>query len=305
LTRGCAAIVLEIPAFPFQEPWICHRNPLKNILALPHVLTRLWHYFLLQAFLARTLLPLVIFDFQDSCAIAARFLPLLRRALRYHKRELPRLPVNAFLQSEPFAIEPWRNRGRYAAEVAKLRPLSMGALCSFPAPRPDGEKTIDVLWGGTIDNSPVRQRGVELLRELKAEGYHITLLEEPVSKDAFWDLVARSWLTFCPDGLGWQCYRAFEAGSLGSIPLLSYPSIWQDEPFRHGEHCFYYNPEGDDLKKVIRAALADRQRLAAMSAQVRQFVAHAHTEAAVYGRHLGRDAEFPSALSGHDAIFLP
>jgi hypothetical protein len=284
-TRDCDAVVLEIPAYPFQEAFFPHRNLLKNILALPKAAQLGWRYSILLNFFSRLNRPFIIFDFQDSAGIAARFLPLLKRAATYHKRELPRFPAGAFLHTEHFSIEPWRNRGRYAAEIAKLRPLSFGALCP-ELPRPTVKKDIDILWGGSIENSPVRERGVRLLHKLANEGLRVRILEAPVAKSEFHELMARTWLTFCPDGNGWQCYRSFEAAMLGSVPLMSNPTIWQDQPFRDSVHCFYYDPEGDALKEVVRAALADHDRLQRMAAAARDFVLTEHSESAVYRRHL-------------------
>jgi len=286
LTAAADAIVLEIPASSFQPILFPHRNPLKSLFCLPLLIPFLWNYLILLSFLARAGKPLVIFDLQDSAGIAARFLPFLKIAACYHKRELPRCVANAFQHSEIFAIEPWRNRLRYAGEIAKLRPLSIGAAFA-PIPFRLRTRDIDIFWAGTLDNSPARDRGVRLLRELEQEGYRVVILEERLDREAFLEHLARASLTFCPDGNGWQCWRMLEAGCLGSVPLLSYPTIWQDQPFRHGERCFYFNPDGDDIKKIARAALADREHLRQMSAAVREFVTSSHVEAAVYYRHLG------------------
>lgn len=285
LTTDCAAVILEIPAYPFQAIVFAHRNPLKNFLRLPFIAGLAWKYARLRRLLARSPKPVLIFDLQDSAGIAARFLPLFPLIRHYHKRELPKLPANAFLHTEPFGIEPWRNRGRYAKEIAQLRPLSLGA--GFTAlPARTREKDIDLFWAGTVDNSPLRSRGVALLRQLRDEGFRVTIVEHRLDKEEFYDHIARSWLTFCPDGNGWQCWRTFEVACLGSVPLLSYPIVWQDEPFRGGEHCFYYDPEGDDLKKVVRQALADLPQLRRMSESAREFTVTAHTQAAVYHRHV-------------------
>jgi hypothetical protein len=288
LAASVDVLLLEIPAAPFQEAFFYHRNPLKNALDLSRTY-RLWdQQRRLLRLLGGTAKPLLVFDFQDSCAIPARFLPFVRRSVAYHKRELPRLPVNAFLHTESFAIEPWRNRGRYAAEVAKLRPLSFGALCPVLPSAPNGPRDIDVLWGGTVENSPVRQHGVRLLSELKAEQpeLNIVLLEESVSKEAFQALLARTRLAFCPDGNGWQCYRTFEAAQLGAVPLLTHPTIWLDEPFVGGQQAIFYDPHGDDLKRTARAALANPSQLSAAGAAADAMVRSRHTDVAVYHRHL-------------------
>jgi hypothetical protein len=125
-----------------------------------------------------------------------------------------------------------------------------------------------------------------LLRELADEGLRVRILEKPVAKPEFHELMASAWLTFCPDGNGWQCYRSFEAAMLGSVPLMSTPTIWQDRPFRDGVHCFYYDPDGDALKDVVRTALADLVRLQRISNVVRDFVLTEHSEAAIYRRHI-------------------
>ena len=70
------------------------------------------------------------------------------------------------------------------------------------------------------------------------------------------------------------------------------------EPLRQGEHCFYYDPEGDNLVHVVRSALADKDRLRRMREAARRHVMQHRTHGAI----AARIREAAGALLGRDPL---
>jgi hypothetical protein len=58
---------------------------------------------------------------------------------------------------------------------------------------------------------------------------------------------------------------------------MNFPTIQRYAPLIHGEHCFYYAIEGDNLLTVVQAALSDKARLREMALVARQHVLEHHT----------------------------
>lgn len=281
------AFVIHIPEFPELYLPFPHRNPLRNIAGVPSFAAFSTKLSLLRRLVNATTVPLLIFDNLDAITIDGRWLPFFPRCTAYFKRELPKCPVNAFLYSERVATEAWKNAIRYKKQASKLRPVSEGfddAVRAMPVPAV--KKDIDIFWAGNTTISPVRERGLELLKKLRAEGYAIDLCEKKVSREEFYQRLARSYLVWSPEGTAWQCYRHMEVCAMQSVPVISYPTIWQDMPLAHGIQCLYYDPEGTDLIRVVKEALEDRMKLERMGREARPFICRYHAKSAVYARHV-------------------
>ena len=111
-------------------------------------------------------------------------------------------------------------------------------------------------------------------------------------------MCARSWLVWSPEGLGWDCFRHYEAAAAGSVPVINVPSITCDRPLMHGQHAIYYASEcrgpsmihgdfrhiTDGLVPTVLQALKDRASLAAMGQEARAFVLREHTHQALVRR---------------------
>ncbi len=235
--------------------------------------------------------PIAVVDLDDTTRLPRHWLPLLRRATLIFKRELPVDHWATFMGvgHRDLPSSGFRARSPLAAVVAKLRPISLGvprpveAIASRLGP---AEKTIDVFFAGSLRNwGTVRERGLALLQQLAASGLKVEILDRVLPLDQYLARCAASWLVWSPQGLGWDCYRHYEAAACGSVPVINTPTIERHAPLIHGEHCFYYDVEGDALQHAIRAALADRERLRAMGEAARAHVAAHHTAAAI-GRHI-------------------
>lgn len=292
------AVCLFIPGWPNLFEPFPHRHPGKNLARAPGALAYYGRYGLLYALIRRCPAPLLIFDRLDSSVIDKRWHPFLARCRVYYKRELPKSTVNAFLYSERMAIEPWRNLLRYGAHLPKLRPFTDGLPDEVLSVPVEGvRKSIDLMWAGALDISPVRTGGMPLLRRLGEKGYTVHLLEKKVSKEEFYRLVQSSYLLWSPEGTGWQCFKHYEACAMESVPVISYPTIWQDMPLIEGVHCLYYDPEGEGLIGAVERALKDRDRLVAMGKGARTFVLRYKTTSASYVRCVFAALEGPLRTS--------
>jgi hypothetical protein len=220
--------------------------------------------------------PLVVLDRSDHAPLSLTSLALLEGCETYYKRELP---LNRA------ALLPAASAGEHeilARLEHKIRPFSLGVapwrLADVPDPLP--EKTTDIFFSGTA-TLPLRHRGLELLESLAGEGVRVDISRERLGRPEYLRRTAQAWLAFSPDGLGWQCFRDMESAACGTVPVMTRPTIELADPFRENEHCLCYDPAGDDLLRVVRSALRDRERLRRMGLAARAHALAYHTDAAI------------------------
>ena len=84
-----------------------------------------------------------------------------------------------------------------------------------------------------------------------------------------------------PEGLGWDCFRHYEAPACGSAPLINQPWLDRHAPLIAGEHALYYDVEPGGLTRAVTAALADKPALAKMAAAAQAHVMAHHTPQAL------------------------
>ncbi len=229
-----------------------------------------------------------VLDFEDAATVARHNAFLLDRATLYFKRELPADHWQAFSGTLHWRVATprFRSHPRNRARIAKLRPLSLGLpfsvadrIGSLP---PDYEKTVDVFFAGRIrGSSTVRQRGFDELQALRHEGYVIDVSDEVLPLDQYLARCGRAHLVWSPEGFGWQCFRTYEAAICSAVPLCNRPGIERYRPLMDGVHAVYYDVEPGELTRVVRAALADPDRLRAIAAAARQHVLAHHMPAAI------------------------
>lgn len=225
--------------------------------------------------------PLAVLDTEDAGAIGRHNFFLFSRCRTYFKRELPPDYWKAFAgTAHPHVPTARVRRSRRLQDgVAKLRPLSLG-ISEAKVQQTKGlapEKTTDVFFAGALANSTVRARGAEQLRALSERGVCVDLAEPDLPPAEYFARCARAWLTWSPEGLGWDCFRHYEAAACGSVPLISPPTIYRYQPLKNGAHCVYYDVEGDGLETAIVQALRDKPRLTAMAQAAREHVLRHHT----------------------------
>jgi hypothetical protein len=242
-----------------------------------------------QLLRGRVAAPVAVLDLDDPAVIDRSNLFLWDKATVYFKRELPPDYWQVFNGTLHWRVPTprFRSEARHQERIAKLRPISLGLPFSvmkraLPTPLPAAEKTVDVFFAGRVEgSSTVRERGLKELLALRAEGVVIDVAEQPLALDEYLARCARAWLVWSPAGYGWQCFRTYEAGLCGSVPLVNRPTIEQHRPLVEGEHALYYEVEPGGLGRAVRAALQNRERLMAMAAAAREHVLAWHTPKAL------------------------
>ena len=231
---------------------------------------------------AGTATPLVVLDTEDSAPVERHNFFLLPLCRIYYKRELPPDHWKVFVKTAHPHIPTARVRRsrRLRDAVAKMRPLSLGISEEKVRLTQglDPEKTTDIFFAGALSNSHVRSQGLRQLERLREQGCRVDIAGTDLPQAEYFARCARAWLTWSPEGYGWDCFRHYEAGACGSVPVISQPTIFRHEPLREGVHCFYYDTEGDGLETVVRKALSDKEQLATMARAAREHVLRHHTQ---------------------------
>lgn len=233
--------------------------------------------------------PIAVLDFEDFPGINRDRFFLLARCRCYFKRELPPDRWRLFAPRGPRNLPSrrFRRQRRYHDWIEKIRPLSLGlplgSLDLFPAaPAAMAEKTADVFFvGDSESSSTIRERGLRELTALRERGLVVDIPQERLPAREFYQRLARAWLAWSPEGLGWDCFRHYEALACGTVAVINQPTIERHQPLIAGEHAIYYDPEPGGLTKAIGAALADKEQLRAMARAGREHVLAHHTPEAI------------------------
>jgi len=270
---------LSIPLFR-PEYWLLKNlwNVLRRILFKFHSLAAY-----LIFFCQTRDVPIAVIDIWDDPLVRPQYFPFFPRLKRYFKRELPQNLWQVFLftsrrsenlhniAKQPFLIE--------CGKKIRTFPWVCYEFGDFSAVRPE-EKNMDVFYAGNNANT-VRLSGLPQLEKLRAEGWRIDLPSERLPPEEFQRRLSRSWLAWSPQGFGWQCTRHYEALMYGAVPVMNYPGIFRYHPLVEGQHAFYYGCEDDDLVRVLRLALADKERLQQMVVEGRKHLRQWYSTEAV------------------------
>ena len=221
--------------------------------------------------------PLSVVDTTDTFHIAEWDHPLLQAAQVYWLRELPIHPFHILINtSRRFRRLSNLELSPLVKDIKKIQSISLGLSDARLQLIKPATKRYDVFFSGT-DTSPLREQARRVLRKLKAEGTcRVYLPENPLSREEFYQACAESYLVLSPSGLGWDCYRHYEAALCSSVPVMNYPTIRRYHPFIDGEHGFYYDLEENGLERCLRQALTDRPRLIKMGQTAREHVLTHH-----------------------------
>ena len=161
--------------------------------------------------------------------------------------------------------------------IDKLRPLSLGLPDESILDIQFGmEKKWDVFFAGDHHEKHLRSRLVQEIRDWAARTGRKVLLREPLPRGEYLRCLDESRLALSPPGIGWDCWRHYEAMLAGSVPIMTYPTTLQYRPAIDEEHCFYFAPEHGGLTKCLEKALAVPERLPKMAAAGRPLVLEHH-----------------------------
>lgn len=264
-----------------HPPW--HWRPLRSLVHRPLApwrrLVRLFGAVAVRL-LPRNI-PLFVIDPDDMRTIARHHVFLLDRCTYYFKRELPidRWQVFQKTLHPEMPSTRFRRRARNRARIGKLRPWSIGyhteAATLAPADFPD--KTIGLFAAVAVNSSTVRLEGLAELRNLAARRPGIVIADRRLPREEYLRLMSRAWLTWSPEGFGWDCIRHYEAPVCHSVPVINQPTIVRYRPLLDGVHAFYYDADVPGaLAAVIERALADPTRLRDMALAARAYVGRYH-----------------------------
>ncbi|HJS07934.1 MAG TPA: glycosyltransferase [Pirellulales bacterium] len=230
--------------------------------------------------------PIAVLDTEDYPAIKHDRFFLLSRCQLYFKRELPPDRWRLFMGTAHANVPSprFRQRSPLRDNIAKFRPLPLGLPSDGHGvlPLAAREKTTDVFFAGDTQNSStVRSSGMLELAALRERGLVVDIPQSRLPLPEFYRRAANAWLVWSPEGLGWDCFRHYEALACGSVPIISQPTIERYRPLIDGEHAFYYDSSAGDLSRTILGALADKDRLRTMASAGQAHVMAHHTQDAI------------------------
>ncbi len=282
--KGKYDVIVVYP--PLYSPW----HPRYGVRALLRSPLKPWSS-LTRAFGVSMLrwvklsVPLIAVDIYDAGVIGRSSVFLLDKAKAFFKRELPvdKWQVLTGTAHPYLPTLRFRKNPRWQRRMETLRPVSLPQILDdpeFPA-APFPEKTHDIFFAGVVEgNSTVRTAGLAELDRLTVLGYKIDRPAERLDYKAYLERMSHSWIVWSPEGMGWDCYRHYEAPIVHSVPLMNNPTILRRAPLIDGVHGLYYDPEPGGLERRAIAALADKDKLRRMAAAGRDHVLAHHSRKA-------------------------
>ena len=165
-------------------------------------------------------------------------------------------------------------------DISKLRPISLGVPDGMAGSRLGrADKSWDIFFAGDLHEKGFRGRLVAELQALAGGTGWKILLRDRLPHGEYVECLAASRLCLSPPGMGWDCWRHYEAMLTGSVPVMPYPTILSYQPPQDGRHCFYFAPEPGGLTRCLEKVMAQTDRLPAMAAAGRNLVLENHTYA--------------------------
>lgn len=229
-------------------------------------------------------IPLSILDYSDDLTIHPNNRRLLEGTDLYFKRELG---IDGWRSLESLhggttrvPTIGYRMEASNQALVAKLRPLSIGLGESEEAALQiagewgslkSADKSCDVLIALSAWCRPLREQAFEQIAALSAAGISVASTEKALKYPEYADSIRKARLCLSPAGLGWDCYRHYEAALFGSVPVMSRCDIQPFQPFLHGIDGFYYDPE-QPLLNQLQEMLSDKFDLDQMAQRANEKV---------------------------------
>jgi len=234
---------------------------------------------MLPMLLGKTKIPVAGVNSDDRPRIFKEDFYLLKRCDCYFMRELPQNKRLLFLNANKRShdLHSIKDNQFYNDVIKKIYPISLGASDKIAKHERTNLKDIDIFFCGDINNSTVREDGINVLKKLADEGYNVLCITNRIPFHEFYDYCSRSWLVWSPNGFGWDCVRHYEICLAEPVPVINYPTIIRYQPLMEGEHCFYYGVEGDHLYQVIKNALENKDRLRHMGEMAKNLCLQYHT----------------------------
>lgn len=216
-----------------------------------------------------------VIDYSDDFTIHPSNKSLLEDCEIYFKRELS-IDKWRSLESLSTFVRPCAVVARSCSHqkklVAKLRPISLGlglnesTAVKLRATFGRLPKKYDLFYCGGTECRPLRAAAESELDELSKE-LNVYAPKHQLSYEEFTRALAESKMCLSPSGLGWDCYRHYEALFFGAIPVVTRPDILMQTPLVDGENSLHYSPELTISERVLKAH-SDTHTIESLAAQI-------------------------------------
>lgn len=229
---------------------------------------------------------LAVIDLTDHVTIHPRDRKLAWRCNVYFKRELADNHWHSLESVLPRGACAGAARGVPAGRRlrSKLRPIALGIDApTVVPPVPTAQKKYDLFYAGTSAEIPVREDLGCVLETLRRRGRSVFAPPERLSPEEYREAVRQSRLCLSPGGVGWDCYRHYEVVAFGSVPVFNYRVLRSLAPFRHGVHCFYFDPQADVAGQIEQWLVSPPPVLDGMAAAAQEHLRRHFTFAALAG----------------------
>lgn len=236
--------------------------------------------------------PLVLLDFEDESFVNPSVAQLFPIATHIYKRELPvdRWRLLQLIPSTARDEASFRNDAQAERELEKISPLPLGLPLDERRrliPTTAVPKRSDIFFiGQTAASSWLRRSAKYELDQLRKSGVVVDAPSDRQDPKALYRRCSEAWLTWSPQGYGWDCFRHYEAAVCRSVPIINYPIIERYNGLRDGEHCIFYDPRPLALTDAVIRSLENKDRLKEMGEAARQHVLKNHTPEATAERIL-------------------
>ena len=204
-------------------------------------------------YLKRRDFTIVVIDIHDNWGISKFDRKLLKVCDLYFKRELPTNPWQALVVATGGTRHPGylRKNESNHKHIKKLRPVSLGVRDSDVLNELDlTKKNCDVFYVGESRDVPSRNNMKNLCAQLSQRGWKVNYQTERMSKEAYLKALENSWLCLSPCGNGWDCFRHYEAGGHGALPVMDFSSntLYAGfNPMTQGVYCDLANKDAADI----------------------------------------------------------
>ncbi len=269
--------LIVLPAI--HEDWHHDKTLLKQILRFCMILVSKSNFLsrLLNRMAGLRKPQIIVLDYADSTKVSDSTLNIFPYIDLYFKRNLPILQ-NDFETFDEHGGHHFRDH--FFGNSNIFRYLPMGFNCSnYPASE-NSKKTTDVFFAGQL-NSKARCFGLQILEQLKSEGYDIDVATERLPFDAYLSRMSKAWITLSPEGNGHHSWRHYESLLVGSVPAINHPCSPIALCLKNEDTCLYYSYDSSDLIDVLAKALASKDKLRRIAEKGRKHVLLHHSKKSI------------------------
>jgi hypothetical protein len=215
-------------------------------------------------YLKRKDYTIVVVDIHDNWGISKFDCKLLKVCDLYFKRELPINPWQALVVATGGTRHPGYLRKNISNHklIEKFRPVSLGVRDGDVLNELDlSKKNCDIFYVGESRDVPSRNNMRNLCAQLSKRGWRVNYQTERMTKEAYMKAMERSWICLSPCGNGWDCFRHYEAGGHGALPVMDFSSNRLYAGFNPMSQGVYCDLATKDAVDIIEKLLANRDEL--------------------------------------------